>query len=345
VCEHCINAVFTTWQLERFCQRFDVAPSELEANFNGWRKHVILSKDRVFLFPRTPQFVRDFGRELTLYEAFTHVDFLPLPRLLARVKDRAISYYEFGVVTRLRGVPFAQFIDTVSYEQFERLLLDLVELISRWHSIPKDELPSALPVRSGRHAKRTTVNNWHERALSPQTTEEAVDFIYRFVQRVSRPFALPSALAQETQTKQKWVAAIAELAHLHDVLVHADVHEESFLVDPVTLEITGILDWEAARISKPIWDFNFGEWGLGICRWLDSFAALRRRMWQRYLEIKGITLATPEGLHLFFTLWEMIWLLLKRKDHAVTEITGTDYATAVRRYLDTLESATTSLPY
>jgi hypothetical protein len=37
VCEHCVGAVLTTRQLERFCQRFSVAPSELEANFNGWR--------------------------------------------------------------------------------------------------------------------------------------------------------------------------------------------------------------------------------------------------------------------------------------------------------------------
>jgi len=343
MCEHCIDAVLTPWQLERFCQRFNVAPAELETNFSGWRKHVILSKDRAFLFPRTPQFLKEFRRELALYEALAHVDSLPLPRLLSRVKDRAISYYEFGVVTRLPGVPFAQFIDTVSYGQFEQLLLDLVELMSRWHKIPRNQLPDALPARSGGGAKRTTVNNWHDRALSAQTTEEAVDFIYRFAQRLGRPCPLPGALAEETETKRKWLAAIAELAHLPDVLVHGDVHEESFLVNPATLEITGVLDWEAARISKPIWDFNFGEWGLGICRWFEHFPALRRVMWQRYLEIAGISLSTVEGLHLFYTLWEMIWLVYKRRHQPSIVITGTDYQAAVRIYLDKLNGATMAL--
>jgi aminoglycoside phosphotransferase (APT) family kinase protein len=343
VCEHCIAAVLTPWQLERFCQRFNVAPSELEANFNGWRKHVLLSKDTAVLFPRTPQFLKDFDRELALYEAFAHLHSLPLPRLLARVKDRAISYYEFGVVTRLPGVPFAQFLDTIGYEQFEQLLLDLVELVSRWHSIPRSELPAALPVHSGSDAKRVTVNNWHEKALSPRTTEEAVDFIYRFAQRLAHPCALPGELAQQPETKRKWLAAIGELALLPDVLVHADLHEESFLVDPTTLGITGVLDWEAARIAKPLWDFNFGEWGLGLCRWFEHFPALRRAMWQRYLSITGISLSTIEGLHLFYTLWEMIWLVFKRKHQPSIVITGTDYQTAVRIYLDKLSAATTAL--
>jgi aminoglycoside phosphotransferase (APT) family kinase protein len=343
VCEHCIAAVLTPWQLERFCQRFDVAPSELEANFNGWRKHVILTKDRAFLFPRTPQFLKEFRREFALYEAFTRVDSLPLPRLLDRVNDKAISYYEFGVVTRLPGVPFAQFMDRMSHEQFEKLLLDLVEMTARWHRIPRGGLPPVLPVRSAGDGKRVTVSNWHDWALCAQTTEEAVDFIYRFARRMSGPRPLPGALAQEAETKRSWVAAIRELALLPNVLVHGDVHEESFLVDPATLKITGVLDWEVARIGNPIWDFNFGEWGLGICRWFEHFPALRRAMWQRYLTIAGISLSTVEGLHLFYTLWEMIWLVLKRKRQPSIVITGTDYPTAVRIYLDRLRAGTTAL--
>ena len=343
MCEHCLAAVLTRLQLERFCQRFNVAPAELETNFDGWRKHVLLSKDRAFLFPRTPQFLKEFRRELALYEAFAHVDNLPLPRLLARVKDTAISYYEFGMVTRLQGVPFGQFIETVSYGQFERLLLDLVELTSRWHALPRDELPGVLPVESGSDAKRTTVSNWQVKALFPPTAEEAVDFIYHFAQRLARPHGLSGVLAREAETKRKWLAAITELARLPDVLVHGDVHEESFLVDPATLEITGLLDWEVARIGNPIWDFNFGEWGLGICRWFEHFPALRRAMWQRYLEITGLSLSTAEGLHLFYTLWEMIWLVLNRKHQPSIVITGTDYETAVPIYLDRLSAATMTL--
>ena len=342
MCEHCLSAVLTTWQLERFCEQFGVKPTELEANFRGWRKHVILGKDMAFLFPRTPQFLKEFRRELALYEAFAHVESLPLPRLIRRVKDKAISYYEFGVVTRLSGVPFSQFIESVSYDQFERLLLRLVEMITLWHGIPRGELPAVLPVRPGAVLRRTTMDNWHKQALNVEATEDAVDFIYRLLQRLSHP-RVPGVLADKTATKQKWVAIIGELARLPAVLVHGDVHEESFLVDPPSRDITGILDWEVARLDNPVWDFNFGEWGLGICRWFDSFPSLRRRMWQRYLEIRGISLSTLEGLHLFYTLWEIIWLLLKRKERPVIEITGTDYPAAVRIYLDELNRVTASL--
>ncbi len=344
MCEHCVSAVLMPWQLERFCRLFSLQPFELEANFNGWRKHVLLAKDMVFLFPRTPQFLKEFERELGLYEAFAHADSIPLPRLIKRVKDKAISYYEFAAVTRLPGVPFVQSIDTVGYDQFERVLLALVEMISRWHNIPQRELPDVLPRGRGVTPRRTTVDNWHEKALNVETTEEAVRFIYRFIQRMSHPRPLPGSLAQETETRRRWVAVISELARLPDVLVHADLHEESFLVDPTSMEITGILDWEAARIDNPIWDFNFGEWGLGICRWFEHFPALRRAMWRRYLEISGISLSTLEGLHLFYTLWEMIRMVFKRRQRPSIVITGTDYETAVRIYLDKLNAATVALP-
>ena len=66
-------------------------------------------------------------------------------------------------------------------------------------------------------------------------------------------------------------------------------------------------------------------------------------MWQRYLAIAGISLSTLEGLHLFYTLWEMIWLVFKRKHQPSIVITGTDYPTAVRIYLDKLSAATAAL--
>jgi hypothetical protein len=53
--------------------------------------------------------------------------------------------------------------------------------------------------------------------------------------------------------------------------------------------------------------------------------------------------ASVEDLHLFYTLWEMIWLVFRRKHQASIVITGTDYQTAVRICLDRLSAATTAL--
>jgi hypothetical protein len=86
--------------------------------------------------------------------------------------------------------------------------------------------------------------------------------------------------------------------------------------------------------------FGTGEWP----RHLHS-AACRCALWQRYLNITGMSLSTVEGLHLFYTLWEMIWLVFKRRHQPSIVITGTDYGTAVRIYLDKLSAAAAALTW
>lgn len=343
MCEQCIHAVLTDWQLEAFCQHFDVTPNELETNFNGWRKHVVLSSDRVFLFPRTPEFLGEFQRELDLYETFAGIRALPLPRLIDRVKDNLICYYEFGVVNRLPGVPFAHLMEGMNYDTFEEVLCRLVDLSYQWHLLPREQLPSVLPVSAGEVTEQLTLNNWHEKALSLDSITEAVAFIYNFINRLAQPGDLPGRLRQAAETQQLWLEAFMELARIPKVLVHADLHEESFLVNPDTLEITGVLDWGVARLGNPIWDYNLCNWGLGICPWFQHFPSLRRAVWRRYQDIASISLSTLEGLHLFYTLWEMIWMLYDRRNRSSIVITGTDYTTAVRIYLDTLNAATEAL--
>jgi aminoglycoside phosphotransferase (APT) family kinase protein len=341
----CVSAVLTPWQLEKFCRLFGLQPSELEANFDGWHKHVLMSKDKVFLFPRSPEFAGEVKRELAFYERFSHLGSVALPKVVRRIKDREISYYEFGAVTRLSGIPFSRFLNEISLDQFEKLLGDLAEIIAVWHSIPKNELPEFLSGPTKTAPKRTTVGNWHKKVLSPETTEEAVDFIYRFIRRLSATGSLPQTIAREVDTKARWAAAMRELAGLSDVLVHGDLHEDHILVESPSLRITGIVDWETARIGNPVWDFNFGEWGLGICQWWDKLVALRRGMWQRYLEARSISLSTAEGLNLFYILWDMIWLLYKRRDNEkhMPIPTGVGFENSVRIYLDKLSAVTALL--
>ena len=53
-------------------------------------------------------------------------------------------------------------------------------------------------------------------------------------------------------------------SQLPHVLVHGDIHEDQLLV--VDGQITGILDWETARVDHPFWDFDLCEWGTGLWR-------------------------------------------------------------------------------
>ena len=331
-----INAILNPRQLENFCKVFDLEPSEIETNFDGWHKHVLMTKDKVFLFPRSPQYAKEVKQELSLYNEFSHLNSIVLPKLIKRVRDKKISYYEFGVVTRLKGVAFSTFEETIKLDQLRKFLTDLSEIITTWHKIPTAELPSVLSKPKKDQLKRITLKNWHKKALESETVEAAVDFIYALVERITPSGLLNRELNSGTEIKKKWSAAIKELAELKDVLVHADVHEDQVLVDPTTLEITAVLDWEVARIDNPLWDFNFGEWGLGIWKWTNNFATLRKEMWSKYLKSRNISLSTEEGLHLFFTLWEITWLVLQKKKERIP-ITGTDFDKSVKIYLNKLK--------
>lgn len=338
-----ICAVLTPWQLEKLCRIFALDPSDMEANFDGWCKHVLMSKDIAFLFPRNPSFVGEVRRELAFYEQFTNLGSDVLPRLISRVKDKDISYYEFGAITRLKGAPLNTLWADISFDQMEKVLINLAEVIAVWHSITLDQLPKFLHAPTRQESKRITIDNWHKKVLCPTSTEEAVDFIYRFVSRMNTGDSLPETIAHEAETKAKWTKAMIELAELQCVLVHGDVHECHILIEPPDLKITGIIDWQTARVGNPVWDFNFGEWGMEICRWWDHLPALRQQMWSRYLEVRHIHLLTLNGLNLFYCLWDMIWLLYKRRNGGHPIPTGASYIDSVRIYLQRLDDVTAAL--
>ncbi len=333
-----IGAVLTPWQLERFCAVFRVTPPELEVDFSGWHKITILAKDAVYLFPRTPPHARALGRELAVYEWLGGRGPVPVPRLVARARDREISYYEIGVISRLPGVPFARCMPGITPEQRAAFLLQLSETVAAWHSMPTRELPAALRLKARRGPAGVTLASWHRRVLCAGSSADAVGFIHRFVRRLAKG-GLPGALSNEAATLDAWTVACAELAALPHVLVHGDVHESHVMVDPGSLAITGIIDWESARVDNPVWDFNFGEWGTGICQWWDELPALRLRMWERYLACRGLAATCPEALNLFYTLWDLLWLVHFRRESGRI-VTGTDYRTAVDIHLEKLAAVT-----
>ena len=97
-----------------------------------------------------------------------------------------------------------------------------------------------------------------------------------------------------------------ELANLPPTLIHGDVHEDQFFVRSRSeLKITGLIDWGTAAIGNPVFDFNFGEWGVDIWRYRTHFRRFRQVMWGEYLAARNINLSTVEGLHVFYTLQEL----------------------------------------
>ena len=59
-----------------------------------------------------------------------------------------------------------------------------------------------------------------------------------------------------------WADLLASAAQLRPVLVHGDIHDGQLLA--VGRRLTGIIDWETARVDHPFWDLDPGQWGAGL---------------------------------------------------------------------------------
>jgi aminoglycoside phosphotransferase (APT) family kinase protein len=99
------------------------------------------------------------------------------------------------------------------------------------------------------------------------------------------------------------------------VLVHGDLHEDQLLAEGGRL--TGIIDWETARVDHPFWDFDLGEWGTGLWRRRRrDFGALWARAWRAYATARGLD-TDSRPLETAFRLRHALALLADPGDPAV----------------------------
>jgi len=255
-----VNAVLAPRQAERFAGVADVDLGRLVLNVTGRNKLVLLDSDRVFLFPRSAIGVEWFERELATYQVLAKTQLGVVPRLLDRWEDPEIYPFPFAAVTRLRGeVP----------AEPEALIEQLGEVIARWHELEPPALAGARPPRHHDAAH----HRWLRRALDPATSAEAAA---EAADRLGRPGRASA-----------WADLLASAAQLAPVLVHGDIHEDQLLADGGRL--TGIIDWETARVDHPFWDFDLGEWGSGLWRRRRrDFSALWARGWRAYAQARGL---------------------------------------------------------
>ena len=256
-----VNAVLIPPQLERFVALVGVEAETLEVNVTGWNKLVLVADDRVFLFPRAATAVEWFERELAAYRALEETGLTVVPRLLGEWTDDAVYPFPFASVTRLRGHHPAE---------PEALLDQLGRAVATWHQLDPPLLPGARPPRH----HNTAPQRWLRRALDPSTTGEAAA---EAADRLRRPHRVA-----------RWAEQLASAAELRPVLVHGDIHEDQLLA--CDGELTGVVDWETARIDHPFWDFDLGEWGTGLWRRRrHEFSALWSRAWAAYAVERGLS--------------------------------------------------------
>jgi aminoglycoside phosphotransferase (APT) family kinase protein len=259
-------AVLIPPQLARFRSLTGISDAPLAVDFTGWNKYVILDGQRAFLFPRHAINVEWFERELTVYRALESTGLTVVPRVVGEWRDEGVYPLPFAAVTQLRGVhpPDASELCDV-----------LGRAIAQWHNIVPPELLGARPPA---HHDRADMH-WLRRALDPETSAAAVA---EAAERLDR-----------RDCAGRWAEILERAARLQHVLVHGDIHEDQLLA--VDGELTGILDWETARLDHPFWDFDLGEWGTGLWRrHRRDFSRLWAVMWEAYASERELdTDSTP----------------------------------------------------
>jgi aminoglycoside phosphotransferase (APT) family kinase protein len=288
-----VNAVLVPPQAERFASLVGVKLDRLVLNVTGWNKLVLLSSDRAFLFPRSQVGVEWFEREVAVYRALAATQLSVVPRLLGCWQDPEIYPFPFAAVTRLRGkVP----------AEPEVLVEQLGHAIACWHELEPPPLAGARP--PAHHD--ADHHRWLRRALDPATSAAAGA---EAAERLGRP-----------DRASEWTDLLASAAQLGPVLVHGDIHEDQLLAEDG--QLTGIIDWETARVDHPFWDFDLGEWGTGL--WLRSrrdFSALWARGWRAYATTRGLD-PDSRPLETAFRLRHALRLLADPGDPAVVGTVG-----------------------
>ena len=283
-----VNAVLVPPQAERFASLTGVDPGRLVLNVTGWNKLVLLDSGRVFLFPRAAAGVAWFERELAAYRALGTTRLSVVPRLLGRWEDPEIYPFPFAAVTRLRGQVPAE--SGALFEQLGRA-------IAGWHELRPPLFARARPPRH----HDTAHQRWLRRALDPATSARAAA---EAASRLGRPARAPA-----------WTDLLASAARLTPVMVHGDIHEDQLLA--VGERLTGIIDWETARVDHPFWDFDLGEWGTGLWRRRRrDFSALWARGWRAYAQARGLD-TSSRPLETAFRLRQALSLLADPGDPAV----------------------------
>ena len=281
-------AVLIPPQLARFRALVELGETPLTVDLTGWNKYVLLTDDRAFLFPRQANNVEWFARELDTYRALEPTALTVVPRLTGEWRDEAVYPFPFAAVTRLHGVrpPDASVV-----------LDQLGRAIAQWHDLVPPDLHGARPPA---HHSRADLR-WLHRALNPETAREAA------AEAADR-------LGRQTHLA-RWTELLAAGARHRHVLVHGDIHEDQLLV--VGDQLTGILDWETARIDHPFWDFDLGEWGTGLWRkHRHDFSRLWSIAWRAYAHERGVD-EDPAPLETAFRVRQALYVLDNDRDPAV----------------------------
>ncbi|MEY2468443.1 MAG: hypothetical protein QOF21_1141 [Actinomycetota bacterium] len=268
-------AVIAPHNVKRFRAIVGIGDDErITGDFYGWCKLVLLTDELAILFPRDHSMAIYLGREIEALRAIASVGLAEAPEVVGVFRDEEVCAHEFIVERRLPGELLERRVRDITPEQFGDVLEQLARLAARWHVAD----PSVLALRPARN----------------QPKQAFVDSLLR----PDGPTAVDASLTPAEQAR--FDDTLARIRALEPVLIHGDLHEGQVLVDD-DLRVTGVLDWQTARLGHPFTEFDLGEWGTAAWRrHRPHFPQLRRRMWDAYAAERGLELDIGDYFEIFW---------------------------------------------
>jgi aminoglycoside phosphotransferase (APT) family kinase protein len=283
-----VHAVLSPPELPAFRALVGLDDEPLEVEVEGWSKLVLLSSDRAFLFARR-------GRERALLhgaeicQALAGLGVTCVPVVLGRWGPDELPSGPCVAFERRRGRPWASLEEDAPLEDWLRMLESLGRTIASWHAVGLERFPPGL----------VTTPQFEPRGfLSAALGDAPIEEVLAEAAELAGP---------DPGWPGTWRSVLERVRALEPVLLHGDVCENQLLVDD-ELRVSSVLDWDTACAGHRLHDFDFGEWGIGIFRFEESFAELRRALWEPYRAALGggAQLPSSAAIHLVFVLSDLV---------------------------------------
>jgi aminoglycoside phosphotransferase (APT) family kinase protein len=236
----------------------------------------------------------DMGREHDVQAALAPV-FPQVPAMVALCRDESVIGSEFYVMTKVDGaIPRQDFGFPVSPEQADNLCDRALDTLVALHAVDVEAIPALAALNRGDGYVARQVGGWTRR-FADARTDDTGDWgdVLSWLDEHQ-----PPDVAQR--------------------MIHNDFRLDNLVLDPDTLGVRAVLDWEMATVGDPLMDL-----GGALAYWVEAgddevFQLFRRQpstapgMWTRerlvetYLERSGLSL--PDGGWRFYEVFGLFRL-------------------------------------
>ena len=236
----------------------------------------------------------DMGREHDVQAALAPV-FPQVPAMVALCTDESVIGSEFYVMEKVEGViPRQDFGFPVTPAQADALCDDALDTLVALHRVDVDAVPALAALHRGEGYVARQVGGWATRFAAARTDDTG-----------------------DWGDVLQWLGA-HQPPDVAQRLIHNDFRLDNLVLDPDTLGVRAVLDWEMATVGDPLMDL-----GGALAYWVEAgddevFQLFRRQptttpgMWTRerlvetYLERSGLTL--PEAGWRFYEVFGLFRL-------------------------------------